>query len=125
MNYRVIKTALSKKLDSGTIECEMSGKHGKQPRIYPEVKNGVKDFINSIPRIESRYLRAQTTREFICSDKSLADLYRVYKALREENTFPFGTQSTFNRIFNTICFNISLFQKRTCVSCVKAMIILL
>ena len=118
LNDRVIKTALSKKSESGIIEGDMRGRHGKQPTIDPLVKNSVKDFINSIPRIESHYLRAQTTREFICSDKSLADLYRDYKALREENNLAVATPSTFNRIFNTD-FNISFFvpKKDQCDLC--------
>lgn len=53
-------------------------------------------------------MRAQTTREFISSDKSLADIYRDYKQLREKDGFSFATSSTFNRIFNTE-FNISFF----------------
>ncbi|CAH2107147.1 unnamed protein product [Euphydryas editha] len=78
----------------------------------------VKDFINSIPRIESHYLRAQTTREFISSDKSLADIYRDYKRLRERDELPVATSSTFNRIFNTE-FNISFFvpKKDQCDLC--------
>ncbi|CAG9816980.1 unnamed protein product [Phaedon cochleariae] len=118
LNDRVIKTALSKKSESGVIEGELRGKHGNQPTIDPQVRRSVIDFINSIPRIESHYLRAQTTREFICSDKSLADLYRDYKILRENNGLPYATTSTFNRIFNTD-FNISFFipKKDQCDLC--------
>ena len=45
----------------------------------PAIKDGVIDHINTIPRIESHYLRAQSTREFIEGGKSLADLHRDYK----------------------------------------------
>lgn len=72
MNDRVIKTALSKKTELGLIEGELRGKHGNQPTIDPHVKQNVIDFINSIPKIESHYLRAQTTRQFISSDKYLS-----------------------------------------------------
>ncbi|CAH2086905.1 unnamed protein product [Euphydryas editha] len=69
-------------------------------------------------KIESHYLRAQTTREFISSDKSLADIYRDYKRLRERDELPVATSSTFNRIFNTE-FNISFFvpKKDQCDLC--------
>ncbi|KAL4091306.1 hypothetical protein QTP88_026009 [Uroleucon formosanum] len=59
LNDRVIKTALSKKTELGVIEGELRGKHGNQPTIDPQIKQSVLDFINSIPRIESHYLRAQ------------------------------------------------------------------
>lgn len=118
LNDRVIKTALSKKTELGVIEGELRGKHGNQPTIDPQIKQSVLDFINTIPRIESHYLRAQTTREFISSDKCLADLYRDYKSTRENNGLPFATVSTFNRIFNTD-FNISFFvpKKDQCDVC--------
>lgn len=71
-----------------------------------------------MPRIESHYLRAQTTREFISRDKSLADIYRDYRQFRERDGLPFATSSTFNRIFNTE-FNISFFlpKKDQCDLC--------
>jgi len=118
LNDRVIKTALSKKTELGVIEGELRGKHGNQPTIDPQIKQSVLDFINTIPWIESHYLRAQTTREFISSDKCLADLYRDYKSTRENNGLPFATVSTFNRIFNTD-FNISFFvpNKDQCDVC--------
>lgn len=74
--------------------------------MEPEVYEGVKKFISAIPRVESHYLRAQTSREYIQCDKSLADLYRDYKNKFIEENLPFASASTFNRIFNKD-FNIS------------------
>ncbi|CAH2102382.1 unnamed protein product [Euphydryas editha] len=118
LSHKAIKTALSKKTESGVIQADFRGRHDNHPTIDPQIKQSVKDFINSIPRIESHYLRAQTTREFISSDKSLADIYRDYKRLRERDELPVATSSTFNRIFNTE-FNISFFvpKKDQCDLC--------
>lgn len=66
----------------------------------------MKKIINSVPRIESHCLRAQTSRQYISCEKSLADLYRDYKNIRTNVSLPFASQSTFNRIFNRD-FNIS------------------
>lgn len=101
----LLKHPFLKKTELGVLDGKLRGKHGNQPTIYPQIKQSVLDFINSVPRIESHYLRAQTTREFISSDKCLADLYRDLKSIRENNGLPFATVSTFNRIFNTD-FNI-------------------
>lgn len=43
------------------------------------MKDGVRNHIKSIPRIESHYLRAQTTKEFIDGGKTIADLHRDYQ----------------------------------------------
>ncbi|KAG5887379.1 hypothetical protein JTB14_036256 [Gonioctena quinquepunctata] len=83
INDRPIRTALSKKTDNGFLEPDGRGKHDHQPTVDPEIKVSIKTFINSIPRIESHYLRAQTTREFIESSKCSADLHRDYKEERE------------------------------------------
>ncbi|CAH2091878.1 unnamed protein product [Euphydryas editha] len=91
----------------------------KIAKVSPIHKSGPKtDPSNYRPVIESHYLRAQTTREFISSDKSLADIYRDYKRLRERDELPVATSSTFNRIFNTE-FNISFFvpKKDQCDLC--------
>ncbi|CAF4756891.1 unnamed protein product [Pieris macdunnoughi] len=115
---RYIKTALSKKRDDGFIDADARGKHGNQRKIDSEVKDSVFNFINSIPRIESHYLRAQTTREYISCEKCLADLYRDYKNLREQNNVPPASASTFSRIFNEE-FNISFYvpKKDQCDLC--------
>ncbi|KAG5882972.1 hypothetical protein JTB14_026430 [Gonioctena quinquepunctata] len=84
INDRPIRTALSKNTDNGFLEPDGRGKHGHQPTVDPEIEESIKTFINSIPRIESHYLRAQTTREFIESSKCLADLYRDYEEEREK-----------------------------------------
>jgi len=54
LNERIIKTTLSKKLESGVIG-DLRGKHGNQTTIYPEVKHSVIKLINSIPMVESHY----------------------------------------------------------------------
>lgn len=73
MSNKAIKPALSKKAESGIIQADFRGKHNQSIEV----------FINSILRIESHYLKAQT-RESIASDKSLADIYRDGKKFREE-----------------------------------------
>jgi hypothetical protein len=115
---RSIRTVLAKKTDTGFLEEEKRGKHGKQPTVDPEIKESVRSFIRNIPRIESHYLRAQTTREFIESGKNLSDLYRDYKEERENEGKKYANQVMFNRIFNTD-FNISFFipKKDQCDFC--------
>lgn len=100
INDRPIRTALKKKTESGFLESDKRGRHGKQPTIDPEIKESVRNFINKIPRVESHYLRAQTKREYIESGKSLADLHRDYKEERLSQGLNFANSVMFNRIFN-------------------------
>lgn len=118
INDRPIRTVLMKKNETGFLTNDLRGKHGKQPTVDPEIKDSVKKFIDAIPRIESHYLRAQTTREYIEGGKSLADLYRDYKEDRERQQLPFANAVMFNRIFNGE-YNISFFvpKKDQCDVC--------
>ncbi|KAG5874596.1 hypothetical protein JTB14_032993 [Gonioctena quinquepunctata] len=109
--FRSIRTALSEKTDNGFLEPDGRGKHGHQPTVDPEIEESIKTFINSIPRIESHYLRAQTTMEFIESSKCSADLYRDYKEEREKANKCVASVSMFNRIFRNE-FNISSLSQR-------------
>lgn len=69
--------------------------------LEDNLTQSVKEHINSIPRIESHYLRAQSTREFIEGGKTLAQLYRDYKALSEDINKSFLKESMYRHIFNT------------------------
>lgn len=118
INDRPIRTALKKTNGEGFIIDDKRGKHGKQPQVNPEIKDSVRIFINAIPRIESHYLRAQTTREYIDSSKNLADLYRDYKEEREKQQLQYANYVMFNRIFNGE-YNISFYvpKKDQCDLC--------
>lgn len=102
----------------GFVESDLRGKHTNHATVSPEIKNSVRVFINAIPRMESHYLRKQTSREFIEGGKTLADLYRDYKALREEVNLPYAHPTMFYRIFKQE-FNISFFipKKDQCDLC--------
>lgn len=117
INNRVIRTVVTK-LNEGFLQEDLRGKHGHHFKVDSAIKDGVVAHINTIPRIDSHYLRAQTTREFIEGGKSLADLHRDYKNECIEKNLPFANLTMYSRIFNTN-FNISFFtpKKDQCDLC--------
>ncbi|RVE43346.1 hypothetical protein evm_011986 [Chilo suppressalis] len=119
INDRPIRTVISKLNTSGIVEPEKRGKHEKHATKIPEVLlEGVRKHINKIPRIESHYLRKQTTREYIDGGKSLTDLYADYKKECLKNNDEYVKIHTFRKVFNTE-FNISFFipKKDQCDLC--------
>ncbi|CAG4968695.1 unnamed protein product [Parnassius apollo] len=76
----------------------------------------VRDHINSVPRIESHYTRANITREFIDGDLTVKELHRNY--VFSTGTMPSATFDTYYRIINTE-FNLSFFvpKKDQCDLC--------
>lgn len=117
INDRPIRTVLAK-LNEGFLQEDLRGKHRNHPKVDTVIKDGVIAHINTIPRIDSHYLRAQTTREFIEGGKSLADLHRDYKNECIEKNIPFANLTMYSRIFNNN-FNISFFtpKKDQCDLC--------
>ncbi|CAG9814696.1 unnamed protein product [Phaedon cochleariae] len=97
--------------DNGMIPQDKRGKHGRQMKIDQEILESVRFHINSIPRVESHYLRANTTREFIDGGLSIAEMHRHYKAERKSDNKQAANYDTYARIFNTE-FNIGFFVPR-------------
>lgn len=119
ISAKMIRTVIAKQDDEGTLIPDMRGKSQSSRRNLPaNLVKGVMFHINSIPRIESHYLRAQTTKEFIDGGKTMADLYRDYRAICENNSEPFVKYKMYCHIFNT-SHNISFFQpkKDLCEDC--------
>lgn len=61
INDTVIRTTIKKMGDDGFLDIDHRGRHNKHVTVNPEVKNSMRAFINNIPRVESHYLRAQTS----------------------------------------------------------------
>jgi len=73
----MIRTILEKQSETGVIDTVHRGRKVGKVILDDNLIQGVKDHINSIPRIESHYLRAQSTREFIEGGKTLIQLYQA------------------------------------------------
>ncbi|XP_074039657.1 uncharacterized protein isoform X2 [Leptinotarsa decemlineata] len=119
INDRVIRTVIEKSKD-GFLEQDMRGKHGNHSKVAESIRQGIRDHINSIPRMESHYIRKNSSREYIDGGKSLNDLYRDYKTLCDSNNVPYANETLYSRIFNGE-FNISFFKpkKDRCELCVR------
>lgn len=85
ISERTIRTVIEKKnkVAGVLLEPDNRGKHLSYLRMSKGLKDGVKKHIDSIPRIESHYLRAQTQREFIEGSKTIAGIYRDYAGKEE------------------------------------------
>lgn len=115
--FRYVRTTVDK-TQNGFLLKDLRGKHGKHKTVDENIKNGVRDHINSIPRVESHYLRKQSTREYIEGGKTISDLYRDYKEGCIQNDKPFANLVMYSRIFNYE-FNLSFFipKKDQCDFC--------
>ncbi|KAJ8967471.1 hypothetical protein NQ314_002785 [Rhamnusium bicolor] len=117
---RPIRTVLHKKQQaiSRMISTDFRGKHNNHCKTDEVIKEGVRQHINSIPRIESHYCRKDTKREYIEGGKTVAEIHRDYIQKCSESNLPHANYLMYFRIFND--FNISFFQpkKDLCEDCV-------
>ncbi|KAJ0172673.1 hypothetical protein K1T71_011812 [Dendrolimus kikuchii] len=119
INNRPIETALKKKNSNTNISMKNNrGTHSNHYAVDESIKNGIKLFIESIPKIESHYIRANSKRNYIDGIKAVTDLHRDYVEKCKSQNVPYGTYITFYRIF-TKDFNISFFtpKKDLCDIC--------
>lgn len=115
---RTIRTVIQAKVTGpGIAPVDRRGKHDKHKKIPEEVMNSVRNHINSIPRIESHYVRKETSREFIDGGLTVAEMHRHYTSERSADR-PVANYDTYARIFNTE-FNIGFFcpKKDQCDQC--------
>lgn len=70
---RQIRTIKNKTDSQGFLQKDNRGKHASRKPISPFIIQDIKQHIDSIPRIESHYLRANTSREFISGEKTVMD----------------------------------------------------
>lgn len=120
INDRPIRTVIEKLNSSGIVEPELRGKHENHGTKVPaELLATVRRHIESIPRIESHYLRQQTTREFIEGGKTLTDLYKDYREDCQRNGFDYVKINIYRKVFKED-YNISFFtpKKDRCEDCV-------
>nr|CAI5870500.1 unnamed protein product [Callosobruchus analis] len=117
---RPIRTVVQKKtlFTGGMITEDGRGKHGNHFRIDEAIKRGVRQHIQSIPRIESHYCRSKSSREYIDGGKSLSQLHRDYVDNCIQKGEPYANYLMFSRIFNYE-YNIAFFspKKDQCEDC--------
>lgn len=121
INDRPIRTVISKKntATGGVVADDLRGKHNKhQTDEDKSISDSIRRHIDSIPKVESHYLRANTSREFIEGGKSIADLHRDYADECKSLQQPSGTYKKYYEIF-TKEYNISVFipKKDQCELC--------
>lgn len=120
INDRIINTVKSKekKIAGLLLESDKRGKHGKHKRVGEDIKQAMRAHINFIPKIESHYTRANTSRQYICGSRSISDIYQDYAENCKENNTTFGKFHLFYKIF-TEEFNLSFFtpKKDQCDLC--------
>jgi hypothetical protein len=78
----------------------------------------VRQHIISIPKIESHYLRANTSRLYVDGGLTVAEMHRNYVILRKEENKLSASYDAYSRIFN-LEFNIGFFmpKKDQCDEC--------
>lgn len=110
INDRPIRTVINKRdlHHPQFLVNDLRGKHRNHYKLDDELKESVRQHIQSIPRIPSHYCRANTTKDFIEGGLTVAELHRNYKKSRQELGMAAANYVMYNKIFNEE-FNISFF----------------
>ncbi|CAG9833664.1 unnamed protein product [Diabrotica balteata] len=69
-----IKTTVLDKPEKVFLEVDLRDKHKNHKKVDQSIKNGVREHIRSIPRIESQNLLKKTNREDIKGEKNVTDI---------------------------------------------------
>lgn len=108
ISERQLRTVREKTNPNGFVEEECRGKHGNQMKFSEELIQSVFDHINSTPRIEGHYKRADSDQEFIDGNLTLTEMHRHYTAQRKAAGMLAVPYSKYSHVFN-YKFNIGFF----------------
>ncbi|CAG4992770.1 unnamed protein product [Colias eurytheme] len=107
----MIFTIQHKVSDGGFMLEDFRGKHHSHKTLPSELLDDIRKHIKSIPKIESHYVRATSSKEYIDGGKTIKDLYSDFVKQQEENNKETGNYIAYYKIF-TLEFNLSFFQPK-------------
>jgi hypothetical protein len=115
---RQLRTVKKKINLQGFIEKDRRGKHENRKQVDPTLLQDIKNHINSIPKIESHYLRATSSKEYISDSKTIRDLWKDFNDQQKEKSRLMCDYWLYINTFNKD-FNIGFFQpkKDRCDTC--------
>lgn len=99
-----------------TVYVEKRGKFAKPKKFTEEHRKQIIDHINQIPRCESHYSGAKTSREYLSSD---LNVHRLYKAFQTTNLNTLVTYKLYTKVFKQEFPKLSFIPPRsdTCRVC--------
>ncbi|XP_026743215.1 uncharacterized protein LOC113504908 [Trichoplusia ni] len=108
---RTIFTVQTRVSERGFMLEDMRGRHNKHRTLSSELTSDIRKHILSIPKMESHYVRASTSRQFIDGGKTIKDLYKDFVEDQKKDSKEFGNYIAYYTIF-TKEFNLSFFQPK-------------
>lgn len=123
VSHQMVKTVANKSFKKGqtVVENDKRGRVTRNSRLPTEVKQYVREHINSVQRVESHYTRQNSAREFLPSSLNITRMYELYKIYCSEKEIArVATFSMYRQVFLTE-FNLSfhLPKKDQCDLCNK------
>ncbi|RVE44164.1 hypothetical protein evm_011184 [Chilo suppressalis] len=119
VSERMVYTVQSK-MNEGFMMEDLRGRHNNHKKLNPQLIQDIKTHIDMIPKIESHYVRASTSKQYIGGDKTIKDLYNDFVTQQTETNRERGNYMAYYKIF-TKEFNLGFFQtkKDQCDLCVS------
>ncbi|XP_031328822.1 uncharacterized protein LOC116159878 [Photinus pyralis] len=115
-----IRIITEKKRVAKSSICPLDGrgKHSKHKKIADEQKDTIRNHINRFPAYRSHYSRERTSKKYLSSDLSIAEMYRLYCEYCRSNDKTAEKESLYRKIFNEE-FNLSFHAPKndTCAKC--------
>ncbi|CAH1109932.1 unnamed protein product [Psylliodes chrysocephalus] len=112
ISSQVVKAVIKKTGVHETVNKDLRGKVCKNSLIEEDVKQNIRDHINSFEFIESHYCRTNTSRLYLPPSLNVSKMYSLYEEhCKDNNIKKIATESMYRRIFSEE-FNISFVKPK-------------
>lgn len=99
INEKRVRTVLNNTTATGAPLVDGRGKHGNH-RTCEEREKLVMDHIKLFKVVESHYVRKEAKYEYLPSDLSVAEMYRMYNEWCAKKSYPLEDYKFYLRVFN-------------------------
>ena len=105
-----IYETFNQQVQPGVIRPSKSGKTNNK-KLPDVVLQGIRNHINSYPRMESHYCRALTKKEYLAPDLSISEMYTQYLIYCKEHQIETAKEWAYRNVFNYE-FNLGFFRPK-------------
>lgn len=99
------------RMNDGFMLDDLRGRHNNHNKLNPQLLDDIRKHINTIPKLESHYVRASTSKQYIGGDKTIKNLYNDFAAQQSNSNREVGNYMAYYKIFNTE-FNLGFYQPK-------------
>lgn len=117
ISKKLVQYTIDHMTEIRTSKPDQRGKESSVNKTFPDILQGVSNFIEGLPAIPAHYTRASSNKKYLPTEYNKAMIYRKYKASMENEGLPFASEFVFLSKFREYNIGFQKAKKDKCLTC--------